>query len=250
MRLTAAKCTNEAMTSALTLWLSEFCQLSLRHWSCWDFPSRCCWRLLCYRICNTSGGTLDWSNTGWAPPSGKTPSGLRDNAALKKDGAEIECPAAIFARNLENQFDEKRRSVYNKLQRIIKKVCFTGRYVWGWEIRVGPGQPLNDGVPLVTCRGRQKSPTCRPQPPEYEQLGHCIPLQDGAWQLRVVIGRGSVQFWTETSGLEHMTWRSWVPFPQETEHCKYQQVNSVNVKINTLRLHSSPSWGCIPGRGK
>lgn len=27
-----------------------------------------------------------------------------------------------------------------------------------------------------------------------------------------------MQFWAETWGLEHMTWRSWVPFPQETEH--------------------------------
>lgn len=95
-----------AMTSALTLWLLEFCW---RRWSCWDFPSRCCWRLLCYRICSTSDGTLDWSNTGWAPPSGKTPSGLRDNAVLKKGGAEIECPTAISVSNLENQFYEKRR---------------------------------------------------------------------------------------------------------------------------------------------
>lgn len=70
----------------------------------------------------------------------------------------------------------------------------------------------------------------------YYQMGHCIPLQGGARQLRIVIGRDSVQFWTEIWGLEHMTWRSWVPFPQDTEHCKYKQANQINVKINTLRF--------------
>lgn len=29
-----------------------------------------------------------------------------------------------------------------------------------------------------------------------------------------------------------MTWRSWVPFPQDTEHCKYKQGDQMKVKFD------------------
>lgn len=44
------------------------------------------------------------------------------------------------------------------------------------------------------------------------------PLQGGPWQVRVVIGRGSLQFPIEPPGREQTTWRSRVPLPHETEH--------------------------------
>ena len=79
--------------------------------------------MLCYRICNTSGGTLDWSNTGSAPPSGKTLSGLCDNVVLKKGDADIECATAKSASNLENQFYGKKEEAFIRNSKELKRQC-------------------------------------------------------------------------------------------------------------------------------
>lgn len=106
-----------------------------------------------------------------------------------------------------------------------KAVGFTGGYLRSWEVCVGPGQPLNDGVFGVTYRKREKSESHSSQLPTLHHkkdklISQYLPLQGGAWQVRFVIGLGSLQLWIEVCGLEHTTWRSWVPFPQDTEHCK------------------------------
>lgn len=95
-------------------------------------------------------------------------------------------------------------------------MCFTGGDLWSWEVGVGPGQPLNYGVLLVACRGRQahsqlhidynsQHPSLSVSINVWYMVGRCLPLQGGAWQVRVVISRGSLQFWAEPSGLEHTT---------------------------------------------
>lgn len=117
---------------------------------------------------------------------------------------------------------KKSNMIWTKGDSMNKFVRFTGGNLWSREVCVGPGQPLNDGIFVVACRKRLKWKS------SSLQFGHkngklvswYLPLHGGAWQVRFVIGLGSLQLCSEVWGLEHTTWRSWVPFPQETEHCE------------------------------
>lgn len=134
-----------------------------------------------------------------------------------------------FAETAERERKEACRGIrtIRQKERRRKTVCFTGGDLWSWEVCVGPGQPLNDGVLWVTCRERQTQSATHKlwlstSLPYFHKgitvICQCLPLQGGAWQVRVVIGWGSLQFWAEPPELEHATWRSWVPFPHDTEH--------------------------------
>lgn len=128
--------------------------------------------------------------------------------------------------NLENQFCETGRDIYIT-KKIIKCALLEEMFEMGNSVLDLDNHWMMEFLWSPAGEAKSHPHACRSFWAGFGS-GH-PPLQDGAWQLRVVIGRGSVQFWTETCGLEHMTWRSWVPFPQETEHCKYKQVNLANV---------------------
>lgn len=133
-----------------------------------------------------------------------------------------------------------------------KAVGFTGGYPRSWEVCVGPGQPLDDGVFGVTYSKREKSEPHSSQLPTLHHkkdklISQYLPLQGGAWQVRFVIGLGSLQLWIEVWGLEHTTWRSWVPFPQDTEHCKCNKAirHEGSSVISELRLKQNLNWSAV-----
>lgn len=78
----------------------------------------------------------------------------------------------------------KTRSLWRNQEE--ESVCFTWGDLWSWEGGVGPGQPLNDGILLVTCRGGQtQSVTQRLQLPASLFLFQCTDVEYSMWLVNI-----------------------------------------------------------------